>query len=174
MGLKEIEVKEATRMSNPAMFMPNLTIKDKVNFPFILANAILNFHNAIIKEEGLQSEQAVREAVLCLFNSIPASWRAEDIELKKDLKKALKTRKIDVRPEWCGRKVGTPKYQKEYYIEPYALYHACINVMDRKGLLSKAEKTEVIEGRYFNGNLRVNSNGNERDSEPEPEQSELL
>jgi len=135
-------------MSNAEMVIPSLTVKDKVNYPYILANAILNFHSSIIKAEGLQSEQEVKEAALCLYNSIPASWKDGDPALKEDLKKAITEKKVDVRNVWCGKRVGKPKFENQEHIDPYKLYHACINVMDRKGLISRIEKTEMIDGRF--------------------------
>jgi len=109
-----------------------------------LGNAILNFHNAIVKPEGLQSEQEVREAALCLYNSIPTQWIKVDTEFAKDLKTAVTKREVDARKEWCGQKVGKPKFEKEEIIDPYKLYHACINVFQRRGLLSKTIFTEKI------------------------------
>jgi hypothetical protein len=145
-------------MSNSNIIIPELTLKDKLNWTYILANAVLNFHNSIIKTEGEQSEQEIREAALCLFNSIPASWRADDQLLAQELKEAIKTRKVDVRREYCGRKVGQPRYEDEEYIEPYKLFHACVNVMDRKGLLSKTRMTEIIDGMFNDGDNNKTEN----------------
>lgn len=117
---------------------------DRLNWPYILGNAVLNFHNSIIKIEGAQSEQEVREAALCLYNSIPSAWVKVDKQFEKDLKEAIKEEKVDVRKEWCGRKVGKPKFEKQEKLDPYKLYHACINVFQRRGLLSKTIFTEKI------------------------------
>jgi hypothetical protein len=148
--------------------MPNLTVKDKINYPFILANCMLNVHNALIKEEGLQSEQACRESVLVFFNSIPKSWIEDDPKFKEDMQETIIYEKVDNRSEWCGRKVGSPFcphlkddvecqrcelfkdcHVKEEKLQPYKLYHACVNVLDRKGLISKTEKVEMFDGKRF-------------------------
>ena len=132
--------------------LPNLTIKDKINFPFILGNAILKFHEAIIKAEGFQSEQETREAALVLFNSIPDSWRLSDEQFDKDLKKAVIKTKEDARPIYCGKRVGKPRYKTVEVIDPYKVYHACLNVMDRRGLLSKSAKEEIIDDKWMMDN----------------------
>ena len=162
-------------MSNPQMFMPNLTIKDKVNLPFLLANAVLNVQNAIIKSEGLQSEQEVRESVLCLYNLIPSSWIEEDEKAAEQLAKAVQKRIIDARPEWCGKKCGNKIFDgekknqiEEEWIEPYKLFRACVDILDRREMLSKKDRTEVIDGR-FEKNDGTDSNIGDSTEEPEPE-----
>ena len=122
----------------------NLMLGDRINWPYILGQGVINFQTSIIKVEGEQSEQEVREAALCLYNSIPDAWIKADKEFEKDIKKAVQTRKVDARKEWCGRRVGKPKFEKEDYIDPYKLYHACVNVFHRRGLLSKTIFTEKI------------------------------
>ncbi|MEM3549937.1 MAG: hypothetical protein QXQ94_07035 [Candidatus Bathyarchaeia archaeon] len=127
--------------------LPNLTIKDKINYPYILANALLKFQEAIIKAEGELSEQEVREAALCLFNMIPKTWYDE--KFIKDVKKATFKVKVDVRKEWCGVKVGQPKYEKVEEINPYRLVNACVNLLERRELISKKERIEKVEGVYI-------------------------
>lgn len=122
----------------------SLILGDRINYPYLLANALLNFQNAIIKVEGQQSEQEVREAVLCIYTLIPDVWTKADKDFHKDKKKAVITRKIDVRKEWCHRKIGEPKFEDEEVIDPYKLLHACINVFQRRGLLSKTIFTEKM------------------------------
>ena len=122
----------------------NLMLGDRINWPYILGQGVINFQTSIIKVEGEQSEQEVREAALCLYNSIPDAWIKADKEFEKDIKKAVQTRKVDARKEWCGKKVGKPKFEKEDFIDPYKLYHACVNVFHRRGLLSKTIFTEKI------------------------------
>lgn len=121
-----------------------LVLGDRLNYPYILANAILNFHNAIIKTEGMQSEQEVKEAALCLYKSIPGAWIKTDSEFKKEVDAAITQKDVDARKEWCGMKVGAHKTVSEEVIDGYKLYHACINVFQRRGLLSKTIFTEKI------------------------------
>lgn len=132
-------------MSNQAQTQEqSLMLGDRINWPYILGMGVVNFQNSIIKVEGEQSEQEVKEAALCLYNSIPSAWMKADIEFDKDVKEAIKKRKVDVRKEWCGKKVGPSKFENEEYIDPYKLYHACVNIFQRRGLLSKTIYTEKI------------------------------
>ena len=126
-------------MSEP-MQMPNLVLDGRVNYPFIIASAILKFFEAVVKAEGFQSEQETREAALSLYNAIPSSWW--DDQFKKDAAKAATREKIDTRNEWCGRKVGKYKWKYEPKLDPYRLFHACIDLIDRKHLLPKVMSIE--------------------------------
>ena len=142
-------------MSEPQL--PSLTLKDRINYPYILAGALLKFQEAIVKVEGQQSVQEVTEASLCLYNSIPSSWYDEDFQ--KDMKKVYDIIKVDMRREWCGRKVGQPQFKKEKRINPYKLYLACVNLLDRKDLLTRRSKTEKHLGE------EIDNNGVENQSE---------
>jgi hypothetical protein len=122
----------------------NLMLGDRINWPYILAVAVLKFQEAIVKVEGEQSEQEVREAALFLRSLIPDAWVKADEKWKEELKKVVITKKVDMRKEWCGRRVGKPKFQNEEIVEPYKLGHACVNVFHRRGLLSKTIFTEKI------------------------------
>jgi hypothetical protein len=144
----------------------NLMLGDRINWPFILGQGVINFQTSIVKVEGEQSEQEVREAALCLYNSIPDAWIKADKAFEEDIKKAVQTRKVDARKEWCGRRVGKPKFEEEDFIDPYKLYHACVNVFHRRGLLSKTIFTEKIvpepedfEGKENDGNDTNNQDG---------------
>lgn len=122
----------------------NLMLGDRINWPFILGSAVLKFQQSIVQIEGSQSEQEVREAALSLFYSIPDVWIIKDKQLKADLENSVETVEVDARREWCGRKVGKPKYGKKTNLQPYRLYNACVNVFQRRGLLSKTIYSENI------------------------------
>jgi hypothetical protein len=122
----------------------SLTLGDRINYPFILANYLLKFGEAIVQPEGAQSEQQVREAALVLFNSMPDIWIAKDEQFKKDLDNAVVPRKVDLRPLWCGKRIGPKKEEETKEIQPYRLYNAVINVFQRRGYLSKAIYNENI------------------------------
>ena len=126
-----------------------LTLGDRINWPFILGTSILNLYSSIVKVEGEQSEQEVREAVLAVFNSIPTSWIKSDPQFKKDLEECFDPVEIDDRKEWCGRKVGQPKIRKEDRINPWRLYHACVDVLQRRSLLSKPVFKEIATGKRY-------------------------
>lgn len=120
-----------------------------MNWAYILATSIINLHSAIVKVEGEQSEQEVREAALAVYNSIPTAWVLADPQFKEDLKKCFDTIETDGRAEWCGKKVGKPKIKKEEQLNPWRLYHTCVDVFHRRNLLSKPIFTEIMTGKRF-------------------------
>lgn len=115
----------------------SLTIGDKINWPYILANAVLKFQESIVRPEGQQSEQQVREAALVFYNTIPSSWLEEDEQFQEDLKKVFLKKKIDTRTIWCGVRVGKPKFEEGEIVQPYRLYNACVDVLERRGIIGK-------------------------------------
>lgn len=114
-----------------------LMLGDRINWPYILGMNVLKVDDAIVKAEGHQSEQQVREASLALYDKIPDAWVAEDSKWKADLENAIVTVEVDDRPLWCGVRVGELKTRKEERIHPHRLLRACVNVFNRRGLLSK-------------------------------------
>lgn len=120
-----------------------------MNWAYILANAVMNLHTSIVKVEGEQSEQEVREAALAVFNSIPTAWVVSDTEFLKDLNKCFDEVDVDKRAEFCGKKVGKPNIKKEQRLNAWHLYHTCVDVFHRRNLLNKPVFNEVMTGRHF-------------------------
>lgn len=127
----------------------SLTLGDRINWPFILGTSVMNLFNAIVKVEGEQSDQEVREAALAVFNSIPTSWIKSDPQFAKDLEECFDKIEVDERKEWCGRKVGEPNIKNEDRLNPWRLYHACVDVFQRRNLLSKPVFQEIMTGKRF-------------------------
>lgn len=124
--------------------MENLILGGRINWPYILGVATLKFVDVTVKVEGEQSEQEIREAALVLQAFIPDAWVASDQKYKDEIKKAIEQKEVDVRKEWCGRKIGEPKFEKIEVVDGHKLAHACVNVYQRRGLLSKTIFTEKI------------------------------
>lgn len=120
--------------------MPSLVLGDRINYAFVIATAILKFHESLIQPEGQQSEQQCRESAITLYNSIPSSWW--DDQFIEDKKKAIIREKVDIRNIWCGKRVGKPRFKYEKKIDPYKLFHACIDLIDRRHLLNKVISIE--------------------------------
>jgi len=115
----------------------SLTLGDRMNWPFILGQSVMNCQNVLVKIEGEQSEQEVREAVLMLRNLIPNQWVLADEKFKKECEEAVIKVPIDTRLEWCGIRIGKPKFEYDKKVDPHKLLQACVNVFQRRGLLSK-------------------------------------
>lgn len=131
-----------------------LSIKDRLNFPYILANQILTFQKSILAEE--HSEREIEESIRSFVTLIPDDWK--DKRFRKDLKHAKSKRKVDKRPQITGtikmtedacRELGIPAYVEEESIDYYALFQACINLLNRKKLLSRVRRVEKLEGIDF-------------------------
>jgi hypothetical protein len=128
-----------------------LTLKDRLNYPYYLGDAILTRNRSILKEN--YSEQEIIEATENLLGLLPKSW--EDEQFKKDLEEATIKNKIDVRPNFCGirpsieycEEYGIPTFKEEIIFDYKKLYRACINLMDRRGLTARREFTEKMTGK---------------------------
>lgn len=136
-------------MSEKPFEEQGLVLGDKINWAYILAQAVIALHNALLQEEGSQSEQKVREASLAVFNSIPTSWVKTDPQFAEDLKNCFDVVETDDRNIWCGKRVGSPKIRKEEKLNPWRLYHAAVDVFDRRNMLSKPVFTEILTGNKF-------------------------
>ena len=122
----------------------NLMLGDRINWPYILGVGVLKFLEATVKVEGEQSEQEIREAAKVLQTLIPDIWVKVDKKYHEEVEAASEKQKVDVRKEWCGRKIGEPKFEEQKIVDGYKLAHACVNVYQRRGLLSKTIFTEKI------------------------------
>lgn len=132
-----------------------LTLRGKVNFPYVLANLMLTFQKSILALEF--SGREIRECVEGFVATIPSDW--QDEQFKEDLKNSEIIVKVDIRPTFCGikanletcKKMGVPAYKEVITIDYFLRYHACIDLLNRKGLISEKTKTEKVEGvRYGN------------------------
>jgi len=124
-----------------------LTLGDRINFPYILAQQINTFQRAKVKEEGEQSFQEVMEAAKGFYELIPDAWRTKKFE--EDMKKAIVTIYIDQRRHWCGVPIGDPQMAAFKFEDPDKIFHACINLVQARGLLARILYTEVKTGNEY-------------------------
>ena len=134
-------------------FEAQLTLKDRLNFPYLLANQILTFQKAILNMEF--SEREIREAIEGFVHLIPENWK--DDKWNKAVEKATIKQKVDLRPDFCGVK-PSPEYCDENGItafkeintfDYYKMFQACINLLDRKKMLSRTVLVEELESIDF-------------------------
>ena len=132
-----------------------LTLRNRVNFPYILANQMLTFQRSLLALEF--SEREIRECVEGFVSIIPSEWK--DDQFKQDLEKSVVEKKVDVRPRFCGQaaseevceELGVPAFKMKVTIDYYYRFQACIDLLNRRGLISEKTKTERAEGvRYGN------------------------
>ncbi len=131
----------------------NLTVRDRMNHAFLLANGVLTFQKTTTTQES--SEALVRETVMALFDLIPDVW--EDQEFKDDIARGRTEQVQDVRPNFCGETAsiqwcqshGVPAYQKIVVYNHHLLMKACINLLERRGFLSRKVFKEIFTGKRF-------------------------
>lgn len=132
-----------------------LTLRDRINYTYLLAEQIVTFQKAILNMD--LSEDEINEAIDGLVNMIPKSWR--DSKFRRDIRKATSKTKIDVRPTFCGLKAsvkycidnGIAVFVEQEERDYKKLFQACINLFDRRKLLTKRVYTEIMTGRRFKG-----------------------
>lgn len=142
-------------MSESTQYEAQLTLKDRLNYPYLLANQILTFQRALLALEF--SEREIRETIEGFVHMIPESWKDDKFNEKMD--EATIIRKIDIRPKFCGQsatievceELGIPTFKEVKTFDYYDLFQACIDLLDRRGLTSRRTFTEKFTGKPFNG-----------------------
>jgi len=135
-------------------FEAQLTLKDRLNFPYLLANQILTFQKAILNLEF--SEREIREAIEGFVHLIPEAWKDE--KFKEALDEAKVKQKIDKRPLVAGNirmseatclQLGFQPFEEKEVVDYYKMFQACINLLDRKKMLSRIARIEELESIDF-------------------------
>ena len=135
-------------------FEAQLTLKDRLNFPYLLANQILTFQKAILNLEF--SEREIRESIEGFIHLIPDDWK--DDEFQKEMNATKIKQKKDMRPQITGtvrmsekacRELGIPAFVEEEVLDYYKIFQACINLLKRKGLISQVITTDKATGERY-------------------------
>ena len=126
-----------------------LTLKDRLNFPYLLANQILTFQRSLLAIEF--TEREIRDTIEGFVHMIPESYK--DDKFKADMKKATILKKIDLRPKFCGQpatievceQLGIPIFKEVTTFDYYDLFQACMNLLQRRHMLTKTNPVEQID-----------------------------
>lgn len=112
---------------------------------------MLTFQKSILA--GEYSEEEIRKSIEAFVCVIPDIWK--DAKFKEEWKAAKITESKDVRPlvvanvrmneETC-EKLGLPITKDTEVFDYYKLFQACINLLERKNLLTKIFRIEELEG----------------------------
>jgi hypothetical protein len=131
----------------------DLTIRDRLNFPYLLGLQVETFQKSILNKDF--SRREIEESIQGLVNVIPTRWK--DKKFKDDLESAKAKVQVDIRPAFAGvrmkkelceiRKI--PIIQETIVIDYFKMLQACIDILDRLGMLSKREYTEAPTGMPF-------------------------
>ena len=128
----------------------SLTVRDRLNFSFLLANQILTIQKATLNLEF--SAEEVREAVEGLMHMIPTAWK--DKKFTTDVANAQIELIVDIRPTFCGKpmdigickKRNLPTFKTTVSFDYYDLFQACIDLLNRRGVLSRRIYKEIMTG----------------------------
>lgn len=129
-----------------------LSLQDRLNFPYVLANQILALSKATAVPDPEYSDKRIVDIILTLKNMIPAAWH--DSDYQKELSSCLTISYLDDRPQWCGTRVGINKPRPVITWNHYRLFHALMNLLNRKRLLTRQNYTEVATGRSFESDIQ--------------------
>ncbi len=135
----------------------SLTVRDRMNYMYLLMNQIITFQKSILNTEF--SEREIEESILGLANLIPDIYR--DDEFKKEYDEAVTKEMKDIRPKWGGRKLSmkfcenrkiqTHKEVPKIYV--FKLLKGCMNLFSRLGMLTRREWTEKPTGMPFDEDI---------------------
>ena len=127
-----------------------LSIKDRLNFPYILANQILTFQKSILAQDF--SEREIEESIKGFVHLVPDNWK--DKQFHKALKDATIIKKLDKRPQITGtvkmdvkvcEELGIKAFEEKTVFDYYKMFQACINLLQRRRMLSKINPVEEID-----------------------------
>lgn len=127
-----------------------LSLKGRINFEYLLGAQIAAYQFVLKGEEFKEAQ--VKEVIKGFVDIMPANWRDKDF--KEDLKKAVTKMHTDIRPLVAGNirldvkiceKLGIPTTRTEETFNYRAIMQACINLLDRRKLLSKVNPVEELD-----------------------------
>lgn len=131
----------------------DLNIRDKLDFPFRVDQQIETFQKATLNTD--YSRREIEESINGLVHLMPSRWR--DDKFKEDLQKAKAKVQQDIRPVFAGvrmnkdlcRERKIPMTKEGEVIDYFKMLLACIDLLDRLGMLSRRVFTEAPTGMPF-------------------------
>lgn len=138
----------------------NLTSREKMDYPFLVASSINTIQMAILRRDLTIDNLA--EAVLGLIHLIPSAWKDHDKKFQADYEKAVVTVEVDIRESFSGavlshewhKENGIPSTKEEEKPNYFLLFQAAINLLYRRGMIVRTEKTEKTSGKRVRKKIR--------------------
>jgi len=120
------------------------TITENIDYRYLL----MQQYNAIadVIMSASYSPFIVNQAIWTLYHEIPDGWK--DKVFNEEVEKAIKITKVDIRPFFCGVRVGKLKTKNVETTDYFKLLTTCTNLFDRLGLLMKTTPKSIVVGRY--------------------------
>ena len=141
-----------------------LTIRDRINYPYILANQILTIQRVLLIEEAAKE---VIDSVEALVHQIPDLYK--DDAFRKDMAAATLKIKKDVRPKFGGialddetcKEMGVPTIEEIEESDPWAILQAVFNLLQRRSMLTRRSFVEKIVLKPFDDTEYDEENGDQ-------------
>ena len=135
--------------------LPTLTIKDKINYAWLIANQVLTYQKLLQNIKFTDAE--LREVAIGFTDLVVDSLKDDQWEI--DINNAKILILTDIRPVCCTTKASVeycvrkkiPIYQKTLDYDSHKLIRACMNLFDRRGYMTKKAKVEKMFGERFAG-----------------------
>jgi len=124
-----------------------LTIRDRINYPYVLANQILTIQRVLLNEEAAKE---VIDSVEALVHQIPDMYK--DDSFREEIEKAVLKIVKDVRPKFGGVTIdeescvemGIPTTEEVLEKDPWAILQAVFNLLQRRSMLTRRNFVEKI------------------------------
>ena len=135
---------EELRKRFPNLERPMLT--ERINYSYVILQQIRIVDTTYLTGD----EDSIHLAIQGLHDNIPESWH--DQKFREDIEAAKVTRKIDVRPRFCGvppseeycKDNDITVFKEEIGFQYNKMYRACINLLDRLGILMRKQSKNVL------------------------------
>ena len=124
-----------------------LTIRDRINYPYVLANQILTIQRVLLNEEATKE---VIDSVEALVHQIPDMYK--DDSFMEEMEKAVLKIAKDIRPKFGGvtiddescEEMGIPITEEVFEKDPWAILQAVFNLLQRRSMLTRRNFVEKI------------------------------
>ncbi len=124
-----------------------LTIRDRINYPYVLANQIITIQRVLLNEEAAKE---VIDSVEALVHQIPDLYKDEAFH--KEIDAAVLQIKKDIRPKFGGKSIddktceelGIPITEEVEEKDPWAILQAVFNLLQRRSMLTRRSFVEKI------------------------------
>jgi len=122
----------------------NLIIGDRLNFPYIIGLALIQYINCRNKPDKEFSPEQVKESALAVSKLIPPEM--EDKKYKEDVESSYTLMKADQRDYWCGHRVGDKPIWKIFKkLDPARLIQSVMSLLHRRKMLGRSIPQELMD-----------------------------
>ena len=131
----------------------DLNIRDRLDFPYRIDQQIETFQKATLNTD--YSRREIEESISGLVSLMPSRW--QDKKFKEDIEASKTSVQVDARPVFAGVRMkkelceekGIALTRDLDVIDYFKMLQACIDLLDRLGMLSRREFTEAPTGMPF-------------------------